>query len=111
MFSGSNDKVNRLFGRWMGVRKEKEKIFLLGGEKTKLEKRMDGVEAWASEGCVALLKSSEAVPSQMIRHKGFLSSCLFSIQYSSLCLNSGIYPSVRPDLMQYFSCGILLEQV
>lgn len=47
-----------------------------------------------------LLKSSEAVPSQMIRHKEFLSSCLFFIQYSSLCLNSGIYPSVGPDLMQ-----------
>lgn len=35
------------------MRKEKEKIFLLGGEKNKLEKREDGGEAWASEGYVA----------------------------------------------------------
>lgn len=58
-----------------------------------------------------LLKSSAAVPSWIIRHKQFLSSCLFSVQYSSLCINSGIYLSVRLDLMQYSSCGILLEQV
>lgn len=53
MFSGSNDKVKRLFGRWMGVREEKEKIFHLGDEKNKLEKRGDGGEAWSSEGHVA----------------------------------------------------------
>lgn len=35
------------------MREEKEKIFLLGGEKNKLEGREKMVEAWVSEGHVA----------------------------------------------------------
>lgn len=35
------------------MREEKEKVFHLGGERNKLEKREDGGEAWASEGHMA----------------------------------------------------------
>lgn len=91
------------------MRKEREKILHLGGEKNKLEKMVEMPGHLRAHTLV--LKASAAVPSWIIRHKWFLSSCLFSVQYSSLCINSGIYSSVRPDLMQRSSSGILLEQV